>query len=95
MVDSAFLEGLGTGSYETIGTALGITPTTVAVLFIVVGIWSLIWKGLSLWKASTKKSVPWFIVLLIFNTIGILDILYIYVFSKMNLKKSSGKSKKK
>lgn len=48
-------------------------------------IWSLIWKGLALWKAArlgTKNSKIWFIVLLVVNTAGILDILYLYVFTK-------------
>lgn len=44
--------------------------------------WSLYWKGMALWKAAHKENVRWFIALLIFNTVGILDILYIYVFSK-------------
>jgi hypothetical protein len=45
-------------------------------------IWSLVWKGLALWKAARNGSKPWFVVLLIVNTLGILEILYIYVFSK-------------
>ncbi len=45
-------------------------------------IWSLIWKGIALWKAAKSDSKVWFIVLLIVNTFGILDILYIYIFSK-------------
>ncbi len=45
-------------------------------------IWSLIWKGLALWKAAQRGEKPWFIVMLIVNTIGILEILYIYIFSK-------------
>ena len=56
-------------------------------LFILLTVWSIIWKGLSLWKASHKESKPWFIVLLVLNTFGILDILYIYVFSKMGANK--------
>lgn len=49
-------------------------------------IWSLVWKGLGMWKAGQKKSRVWFVVLLVFNTLGILDILYIYVFSKYKSK---------
>ena len=47
-------------------------------------IWSIYWKGLALWKAAQRKDNVWFIVLLIVNTLGILEILYIYVFSKKN-----------
>jgi len=45
-------------------------------------IWTLAWKGLALWKAARKNHTIWYIVLLILNTVGILEILYIYVFSK-------------
>ena len=45
-------------------------------------IWSLIWKGWALWKAARAGSKPWFVVLLVINTVGILEILYIFVFSK-------------
>lgn len=45
-------------------------------------VWSLIWKGWALWKAARAESKGWFIVLLLVNTLGILDLLYIFVFSK-------------
>lgn len=45
-------------------------------------IWSIIWKGLALWKSARREEKPWFVVLLILNTVGILEILYIYIFSK-------------
>jgi hypothetical protein len=48
--------------------------------------WSMIWKGLALWKSARRKEEWWFIVLLIVNSLGILDILYLYVFSKMGKK---------
>jgi len=51
-------------------------------LFTVLAIWSLIWKGFALWRAARNGSKPWFIVLLIVNTVGILEILYIFLFSK-------------
>lgn len=45
------------------------------VLFIM---WSLAWKGVALWKAGNKKDKIWFIILLLINTFGILDIAYYY-----------------
>ncbi len=45
-------------------------------------VWSLIWKGWALWRAARAGSKPWFVALLIVNTVGILEILYIFVFSK-------------
>ncbi|MEK7673991.1 MAG: DUF5652 family protein [Patescibacteria group bacterium] len=45
-------------------------------------IWILPWKAVALWKSARIGSKAWFIVLLVVNTLGILEILYIYVFSK-------------
>ncbi len=53
-----------------------------SALLILLVIWSLIWKGLALWKSARQGSKAWYVVLLIINTLGILEILYIYVFSK-------------
>lgn len=50
--------------------------------FILIGIWVAIWKGIALWKAAKNGSLPWFIALLVINTIGILEIVYIFFFSK-------------
>lgn len=55
------------------------------LLFILIGLlvlWSSIWKGFALYRAGSLKSVPWFVVLFILNTAGILEILYLFVFSK-------------
>lgn len=54
----------------------------LAPLWILLIIWSLVWKGWALWTAARKGSKSWFVALLIVNTLGILEILYIYVFSK-------------
>ena len=64
-------------------------PTVLFIIFL----WSLLWKGLALWKAARNGSKAWYIALLIINTIGILEILYIYVFSK-NYKFKLGKKEK-
>ncbi len=45
-------------------------------------LWTLPWKGVALWKAARQNDQKWFIALLIINTLGILEILYIYVFSR-------------
>jgi hypothetical protein len=52
-------------------------------LFSLIMIWSLAWKLTALWKAARNKSLFWFILLALINTVGILDILYIFVFSKL------------
>ena len=55
------------------------------VLFVAVIVWTIVWKGLALWKSARTDSKVWFIVFLIANTLGILEILYLYIFSKKNL----------
>ena len=57
-------------------------PTIVLVILLMIIVWAIIWKGLALWKAARNGSRAWFIILLIINTLGILEILYIFVFSK-------------
>ncbi|HRY31268.1 MAG TPA: DUF5652 family protein [Candidatus Paceibacterota bacterium] len=52
------------------------------ILFILILIWVLAWKGKALWIAAKKDSIKWFVALLVFQTMGILDILYIFFFSK-------------
>lgn len=56
-------------------------------LAIILIIWSLIWKGIALWRASQRKEKLWFVLILIINTLGLLEILYIFVFSKKEEKK--------
>lgn len=51
-------------------------------LFLLLLIWSLAWKGVALWKAARRGEKVWYVAILIVNTVGILEILYIYVFSK-------------
>jgi len=63
-------------------------------LWIVLLIWSMVWKLLALWKSARKSHVVWFIILGIVNTIGILEILYIYVFSDMTMKAKKTPEKK-
>ena len=52
-----------------------------AIIAILV-IWSLVWKGLALWTASRRNEKGWFIALLILNTCGILEIIYLAFVAK-------------
>jgi hypothetical protein len=55
-------------------------------LLLVIIIWSVLWKLAAMWKSARKGQPIWFVVLALLNTIGILEILYIYVFSEMKNK---------
>ena len=45
-------------------------------------IWSLIWKGIALWKCGRNNQLYWFIALLVINTVGLLEIIYLLWFQK-------------
>jgi len=45
-------------------------------------IWCLIWKGISLWKCGRNNQLYWFIALLVLNTVGLLEIVYLVWFQK-------------
>jgi len=70
------------GYLETIAAEVGIATWLIAIILI----WSLIWKLLALWKSARNNHLIWFIVMAVVNTIGILPILYLFVFSKLKYK---------
>jgi len=45
-------------------------------------VWEMAWKGVALWRAGRNRQLAWFICLFIFNTAGILPIIYIFAFSR-------------
>lgn len=57
------------------------TPLTT-VLFVVVIIWSFVWKGFALWHSAKVNEKYWFVAILLLNTVGILEIAYLFYFSK-------------
>ena len=60
------------------------SPILVFVLFL----WSILWKGIALWKSAKYDQRNWFIVILVLNTVGILEIIYLFRFAKTKLKLS-------
>ncbi len=53
------------------------------ITLILLAIWTVPWKGLALWRSAKKGDRAWFIVLLLINTLGILEIIYLFFFSKI------------
>ena len=66
-----------------------------SILFTVILLWSVFWKGLSLWNAARNKQGYWFVALLIINTVGILEIAYLTFFKKDKNNKNSSRNIKK
>ncbi len=61
----------------------GISPTLATFLASPVGIlvllWSILWKGIALWKAARRRQLVWYVAFVIINTVGILPIIYIFL----------------
>ena len=49
---------------------------------VLIALWTLPWKGVALWKAAQRKEMKWFVVLLIVNTLALLEIFYLFVWTK-------------
>ncbi|XOB41693.1 MAG: DUF5652 family protein [Candidatus Nealsonbacteria bacterium] len=45
-------------------------------------LWVLPWKGVALWRAARNSHKGWFVAILVINTMAILEIIYIFFFSK-------------
>ena len=51
-------------------------------IILLLALWTLPWKGVALWKSAGNKQLAWFVCIFIFNTLAILEIIYIFGFSK-------------
>jgi len=65
---------------------------------IIIAIWDTIWKLISMWYAAKNDSKVWFVVLSIFNTVGILPMLYLvfktdFFSNSVKVKKKNNKKK--
>lgn len=47
--------------------------------------WSIVWKGFALWNASKNGQRNWFIAILVVNTVGIMEIIYLFGFAKKKM----------
>ena len=51
---------------------------------IVAAVWTVVLKGFALWYSARGSQKGWFIVLLIVNTLGILELVYLIWFRPKN-----------
>ena len=58
-------------------------PDWFWIIIIPLAIWSLFWKALALWHSARRGNAIWFVVLLLVNTLGILDIIYLIIAGKL------------
>ena len=74
------MSGSGFGNF---GPSLGL-PFVGSIVLLAI-LWSLLWKGLALWRSAKRGDMWWFIAFLILNTLGILEIIYLFVVSGAKL----------
>ena len=51
--------------------------SVVIPLLILLALWDGVWKAIGMWKSARNNQLPWFICIAIFNTAGILPIIYL------------------
>lgn len=52
--------------------------TTWTIIFILVAVWELVWKGMALWKAGRNNQPGWFVALIVINSAGLLPMFYLF-----------------
>lgn len=99
-----FIQNEAVGQFISgISQNYGVSQNLILFTLVVILTWSMVWKLLGMWTSARKGSWIWFIVFALTNTVGILPILYIYVFSKtdwnkfikVEVKKTKSSKKKK
>lgn len=76
--------GYGGGQeWAFINMPLWIVPLLGFVML--AALWSLFWKGLALWHSAQRGQPWWFLALLLINTLGILEIIYLFFVAKIKI----------
>lgn len=57
-------------------------PNWTTLVILALAAWTLPWKGVALWRSARNSHTAWFVVLLLLNTLAVLEIIYIFAFSK-------------
>ncbi len=65
--------------YEATAQTLGVSVGAVNTIILILGLWEIAWKGVAMWYSAIKKQKIWFLAVLIFNTVGILPIIYLLI----------------
>ena len=46
-------------------------------LLILLAVWDGVWKAIGMWKSARNNQMAWFVCIAIFNTLGLLPIIYL------------------
>ena len=55
-------------------------------VLIILLVWMLFWKGIALWISAREEKKWWFWIILVFNTMGLLEIIYLFAVAKKGWK---------
>ena len=61
--------------------------TWLIPLVVICALWDAVWKLIGMWRAGRNNELAWFICIAIFNTLGILPIIYILLDNNKSEKK--------
>lgn len=64
---------------------MGFNPLALGPIVALLIIWTFFWKGLALWHSARRGEPIWFVVFLLLNTLGILEIIYLFAFAKLDM----------
>jgi hypothetical protein len=73
---------MGFGACGTPGWLHSVFPFLMLLI-----LWSIFWKGLALWHSARRGQPWWFVILLVVNTIGILELVYLFGVAKIKADK--------
>lgn len=67
---------------EIMASDFGLSLNSFIIILVVATIWQMIWKGIALWKSAGLRQREWFIAILLINSLGILEMYYIFFVAK-------------
>jgi len=50
----------------------------INIIALLLTVWSIPWKLYAVWTAAKRSQKIWFVVLIVFNTFSILELIYIF-----------------
>jgi methionyl-tRNA synthetase len=65
-------------------TLLQSLSTKEMLVLLAIFFWTIPWKAWGLWLAVKRNEIWWFLAMLLINTIGVLEIIYIFFIAKQS-----------
>jgi len=76
--------------FDSFSSMFGVGLGVLSVVFVLLMLIALVLKGFAMWHAARNYQPYWFVALLVINTLGILEVVYLIWFRK---DKRSGETK--